>query len=97
MAKAAAAGWGPHPNLTAASRELTWRYPDLHLRVWALPDGVHILAYIQRQGATGQVQTTEVARAVFMPREVTEVGVVDWGRRALAHWLEDQELPTVEQ
>lgn len=80
-----------------SSREVTERYPDLHLRVWAAHDGVHILSYIQRRDAAGALQVTEVARARFMPREVTELGVVDWGRRALAAWLEDQVLPTVEQ
>ncbi len=89
-AAAAAAGWSPHPNLTAASRALTARYPDLHLRVWALPDGVHILAYIQRSDSGGRVHVTDVARAVWMPREVTELAVVDWAQRALAHWLQGQ-------
>jgi hypothetical protein len=29
-------------------------------------------------------------QAVWKPSEVTELAVVDWGRRALASWLEEQ-------
>ena len=96
-AAAVAAGWSAHPNLTDEALELTRRYPDLHLRVWAQPDGVHCLAYIQRCDAQGKLSRSEVARAVWRPSAVTEVSVVDWGRRALAKWLEDQVIPTVEQ
>ena len=96
-AAAVAAGWSPHPYFTEEAQALTWRYPDLHLRVWALPDGVHCLAYIQRRTDDGRVAVTEVARAHWMPTSVTELSVVEWGQRALAAWLARQVLSTVEQ
>ena len=96
-AAAVAAGWTPHPYFTRDAEALTRRYPDLHLRVWALPDGVHCLAYIQREDQHGRLVTLEVARATWMPTSVTELSVVEWGRRALSAWLERQVLPTVEQ
>ena len=96
-AAAVAAGWTPHPYFTPEAQALTWKYPDLHLRVWAMPDGVHCLAYIQRQAIDGHVEYTEIARAVWMPTSVTELSVVEWGQRALTAWLERQLVPPVEQ
>lgn len=95
-AAAVAAGWRAHPNFTREALELTQRYPDLHLRVWALPDGIHCLAYVQRVDEGGRLAVTEVARAVWMPRAVTELSVVEWGAKALQAWLAKQVLPIVE-
>jgi hypothetical protein len=80
------------PELSEESRRLTGAFPDLHLRVWANIRGVNIHAYIDCSDGRGILRRTEVARALFQPSEVTEEKVVDWGRRALSHWLESRAL-----
>ncbi len=91
-AAALAAGWKPHPRFSEAAREFTERQPQLTLRVWAELDGVHLLAQVHRVDPAGRLRVEEVARATWRPRAVTEISVVDWGRRALASWLERQLL-----
>lgn len=81
-------GWRGHPNLTREAIAYQWRHWQLHLRVWAQPDGMHVLSYIERMGADGRLEHHTVARAVWAPQSVSERAVVDWGRRALAAWLE---------
>lgn len=66
------------------------RYPELRLRVWAAPDGVHLRALLYQPGPKLGRSLVVLRSAVWQPHEVTEVAVVDWGRRALASWLEDQ-------
>ena len=69
-------------------------YPELSLRVWATPEGMRIQALVYMPGERYQRALVIVQDAVWQPREVTEVSVVDWGRRALAAWLERQLLGT---
>jgi len=65
-------------------------YPELRLRVVAEPEGVHLVAVLYLPGPTLGRPLAVLQDAVWQPSEVTEVTVVDWGRRALARWLEDQ-------
>ena len=71
-------------------------YPELAVRIYAAADGMHIRAVVYLPGPKFSRKWIEVARAVWQPREVTEVSVVDWGRRALSKWLEDQ-LTAIEE
>ena len=82
------AGWRPHPRLTKESLAVQWRYPQLRMRVWADPAGMHLLASLEHMGDDGRLVYKQIARAVWQPKEVTERAVVDWGRRALVAWLE---------
>ncbi len=66
------------------------RYPELQLRVWAEPDGVHLNAFLLAPQGGQHRNVVTLRRAVWQPSEVTEVAVVDWGRKALASWLEEQ-------
>jgi len=65
-------------------------YPELRMRVYAAPDGVHLVALLYGPGPKFGRPFQILRRAVWQPSEVTEVAVVDWGRRALASWLEEQ-------
>lgn len=82
------AGWRPHPGLTKEALAVQWRYPQLRMRVWADPVGMHLLASVEQVGDDGRLKYKQIARAVWQPSEVTERAVVDWGRRALVAWLE---------
>jgi hypothetical protein len=84
------AGWRPHPLLTDRAIAFQWRYPQLHLRVWAQLDGMHVLAYVEYMGEDARLVVHDVARAVWHPKEVTEELVVEWGQRALSRWLGDR-------
>jgi len=66
---------------------MKFRYPELSLRVWAEPDGVHLHATLQQLDEEGVLRTERVAAAVWQPQGVTSERVVDWGRRALESWL----------
>jgi hypothetical protein len=77
----------------AEARAIAWMYPQLNLRVWANLDGVHLHAFTEWCGHDGRLVHHEIARAVWQPGEVTERRVVDWGRRALAWWLESTPGP----
>lgn len=85
---AVAAGWRPHPLLTKESLAVQWRYPQLRMRVWADPAGMHLLASLEQMGDDGRLNYRQIARALWQPKEVTERAVVEWGRRALVAWLE---------
>lgn len=65
-------------------------YPELSLRVYAAPDGMHLSAFLWLPGPHVGRPYLPLREAVWQPSEVTEVAVVDWGRRALASWLEEQ-------
>lgn len=64
------------------------RYPELTLRVWARPDGVHISAAVSEPGEHFPRRWTTVARVVFQLREVTEERVIQWGMGALSSYLQ---------
>ena len=66
------------------------RYPELQMRVWASPEGMRVAAVIWLPGPKYGRRSLVIKQATWNPREVTEVSVVDWGRRALASWLEEQ-------
>ena len=67
--------------------------PSLLVSAVALADGMHVVATL-RQPWQGQHGTTELLfRHVWKPSEVTELTIVEWARKALARWLEDQLLP----
>ncbi len=89
-AAAAAAGWKPHPRNRKENRDFMEHMPELSLRVWCELDGVHLLAYVRRLDDLGKLHVTDIAQAIWKPGQATEVSVVDWGRRALSHWLEEQ-------
>lgn len=80
------------PELSPESRRITASFPDLHLRVWCNIKGVSVLAYIDSTDGRGIMRRMEIQKALFHPREVTPELVVEWGRRALARWLEDRAL-----
>lgn len=69
------------------------QYPELTLRVWARPDGVHVRAALAPPQESFPRSWETVAEAVFQPRQVTEISVVEWGMRALRAWLESQASP----
>lgn len=71
-------------------------YPELQLRVCARPDGMHLRAVLWLPGQKVGRPYIVLQKAVWQPREVTEVSVVDWGRRALAKWLEEQLVSSAE-
>lgn len=79
-------------ELSPESRAATLAFPDLHLRVWCNINGVNVLAYIDSSDSKGRLCRMEIQKALFHPREVTPELVVEWGRRALARWLEDRAL-----
>lgn len=60
------------------------------MRVWAAADGVHLMALLYLPGPRVGRPLNVLQAAVWQPHEVTEVAVVDWGRRALASWLTEQ-------
>lgn len=94
---ALAAGWRPHPSSSAANAHFTDHNWQLNLRLWCEQDGVHLCAYVYRLAPAGRLEHISIAKASWRPSEVTEVAVVDWGRRALESWLRQQVLPSVEQ
>lgn len=65
-------------------------YPELRMRVWAGPDGVHLRALLYLPGPKLARELVVLRSAVWQPSDVTPVAVVDWGRRALVSWLEEQ-------
>lgn len=85
---AIAAGWRPHPMMLKEALAVQWQYPQLRLRVWADPQGFHLLASLEQVGDDGRLKYKQIARAMWQPTAVTERAVVDWGRRALVAWLE---------
>lgn len=63
-------------------------YPELTLRVWAKPDGMHISAAVSEPGQRFPRRWTVIASVVFQPREVTEEKVIQWGIGALSTYLQ---------
>jgi hypothetical protein len=58
--------------------------------VVAEPQRVHLVAVIYLPGPRLGRDLLVIRDAVWQPSEVTQVSVVDWGRRALASWLAEQ-------
>jgi hypothetical protein len=96
-AAAVAAGWRPHRYNLSDNARVRWMYPQLHLRVWAECDGVHLLAYTQVANEHRKLVHEDIARAVWQPSSVTEWDVVDWGRRALTRWLSEHSEALLEE
>lgn len=65
-------------------------YPELHMRVWATPEGMKAVAALWLPGPKFGRRVQILKEATWQPQEVTEKHVVEWGRRALASWLEEQ-------
>ena len=70
--------------------EYNCRYPELQMRVWAAPEGMRVAAVLWLPGPKFGRRALTLSEATWTPSEVTERAVVDWGRRALAKWLEEQ-------
>ncbi len=86
--QALAAGWRPHPRFSAENRAVRWRFPQLTLRIWAELDGMHVYAVVETCNEAGRIHVEQIASATWQPSDVSEARVVDWGRRALANYLE---------
>ena len=67
--------------------------PSLLVHAVALEDGMHVVASLRRPWVGKQGEYELLFRHVWKPAEVTELAIVEWARRALARWLEDQLLP----
>lgn len=80
----------------AAKRETLQRFPELLLRVWASPQGVHLMAEVRHPGRGPEDRWETIRKALWQPSAVTELSVVEWGERALRSWLEEQMLTTLE-
>jgi hypothetical protein len=65
-------------------------YPELQMRVWASPQGMRLAAVLWLPGPKFGRSSKVLAQATWAPADVTEAKVVDWGRRALAAWLDEQ-------
>ena len=86
------AHWKGNRNLSPEGKALTASYPSLYMHVWANFSGVNVVAYVDHLNPKGRLIRTEIAKATWKPREVTEALVVEWGARALRAWLERQDL-----
>lgn len=90
----------PSPDAARSALREAWAeadriadsYPELRMRVYAAADGVHLVALLYGPGDHVGRPFTVLQHAVWQPREVTDIAVVDWGRRALADWLGRQLL-----
>lgn len=65
-------------------------YPELHMRVWATPQGMRAVAALWLPGPKFGRRVQVIQEATWQPKEVTQELVVEWGRRALADWLARQ-------
>jgi len=65
-------------------------YPELQMRVCASPQGIRLAAVLWLPGPKFGRASKVLAQATWAPADVTEAKVVDWGRRALAAWLDEQ-------
>lgn len=74
----------------AHESKIECQYPELTMRVWATPKGMRLMAMVYLPGEKYSRPLIVLQDAVWQPSEVTEVAVVDWGRRALVKWLEEQ-------
>jgi len=63
--------------------------PSLHLLIWAAPQSMR-LSLVLYHSLPGQRRSCTVLRqAEWRPQRVSEKDLVEWGRRALADWLEN--------
>jgi hypothetical protein len=90
--------WNPVEQAKAARayearKQFTATHPSLHLVVYCTFEGVHLRARVDHLDEKGRLQTREIAKATWQPKEVSEGLVVQWGERALRAWLEAN-LPT---
>jgi hypothetical protein len=72
--------------------------PGLHLMIWPTADAVR-LSLVLYYSTESQRRTCRVLRmAQWNPPEVTEEKLVEWGMKAMAHWLEHggQDGPTTQ-
>lgn len=91
--KGAKARWSPIEQAKAVEvyrerRALEQQFPALSLHVYANFHGVHCHAAITSMTPDGRLRRVVIAQASWRPPEVNERLVVEWGRRALAAWLE---------
>jgi hypothetical protein len=76
-----------HPTYEE-KRQFTATHPALYLHVWCGFEAVNCNAHVDWLDARGRLVQIQIARASWRPSEVNERLVVEWGRRALAAWLE---------
>ena len=62
--------------------------PSLHLLVWATPDCMRLSLVIYHSKPGARRSCTILKDARWAPKEVTERALVEWGRKAMADWLE---------
>lgn len=81
----------------AADRDARWQanaaaartlLPDLHVRVYARPDGIRVEARLETLRDGGYRGVEWIAAVTFRPPEVTEELVVQWAIGALSAWLQ---------
>jgi len=72
----------------AARQRALHLMPDLHVRVYAEPEGVRVSARLETLREGGYRGVEWIADALFRPREVTEELVVRWAIGALSTWLQ---------
>jgi len=87
-------GWRGHPELSKEAVKTRWAYPQLFMHIYAGMDGMRVSARVEFMGEDGRLVCHTIARATWAPKEVSERLVVEWGRRALAAWLESHLEPT---
>lgn len=71
-------------------RAIKWAFPQLSMRVYASSAGVNVYAIVEQLNERGIPTYHEIANHTWVPGEVTEALLVEWGARALAVWLETQ-------
>ena len=81
------AHWKGNRDLSEEGKAFTATHPSLYMHVWCNFSGVNVVAYVDWLNGKGRLIRTEVAKATWRPPEVTERLIVEWGERALAHWL----------
>jgi uncharacterized protein with von Willebrand factor type A (vWA) domain len=72
----------------AARQRALHLLPDLHVRVYAEPEGVRVAARLESLREGGYRGVEWIADVTFSPREVTEELVVQWAIGALSTWLQ---------
>jgi hypothetical protein len=87
------AGQSGPPELSGEARAFTEQHPSLQLLVFCTLGGVRVTARVSSFGRDGKLRSTEIASARFRPKAVSERLVVEWGERALRHWLEENPQP----
>lgn len=81
------AHWKGNRDLSEEGKAFTATHPSLYMHVWCNFSGVNVVAYVDWLNDKGRLIRTEIAKATWKPPEVTERLIVEWGERALAHWL----------